>query len=183
MKTLSLFGAFVLIAAPAYAADIAVGVDGAHICCGACVKGINKALGKAKGVSDVKVDKDKKSISFTAADAKAARGGLVALARAGFYGKATVGGKAARFPGRPVKKGTKADTAVVRGPHICCPGCKKSIAAALKGVSGVENVACQKRSVKLTGKDIDVAAAVAALRKAGFAANYGTRKKPKKKSN
>ncbi|MFQ5731263.1 MAG: heavy-metal-associated domain-containing protein [Planctomycetaceae bacterium] len=182
MKTLSLLAAFVLVAStsPAVAADATV--ENMHICCGACVKGISKALGKAKGVSDVIVDKEKKSVSFKATDAKTARRGLVALARAGFYGKAKVDGKARRFPARRVKKGTKADTAVLRGLHLCCPLCEKGVKAAMKGVSGIEDITItrKKRTVKLTGKDIDIAAAVAALNKAGFSARYGQRKKPKK---
>ncbi|GAB4143514.1 MAG: hypothetical protein Tsb009_14670 [Planctomycetaceae bacterium] len=183
MKAFSMFAAVVLVATTTHAAEVSV--EGTHICCGACVKGIEKALGGAKGVSDVKIDKEKKTISFKAEDRKGVRSGIVALARAGFAGQIKIDGKAI---GRRKKKGKKAKARLVsnptlRGPHNCCPGCAKAIATALKGVDGVKNVQCEKRIIKITGDDVNVGAAIAALRKAGFAARYGTRKKPKKKKS
>ena len=161
------------------AADVSA--KGVHLCCGACAKAVATALGKVDGVTDAACDREAGTVTFKATDAKTARGGLVALARAGFYGKSPIDGKETRFPGRKAKEGTKSNTVALRGVHLCCGGCAKAAAAAVKGVKGVESVTCDnmKRTVMATGTDIDVAAAVAALNKAGFSARTGGKKKKK----
>ncbi|MCH7688584.1 MAG: heavy-metal-associated domain-containing protein, partial [Planctomycetes bacterium] len=70
-----------------------VSVKGVHICCGMCVKAIGGVLGKVDGVSDAKCDRDSKTVTFSASDAKTAKAGLRAILNAGFYGKATLDGK------------------------------------------------------------------------------------------
>ena len=178
MKTLIVGVMFttLLLASSTQAAEVSV--KGVHLCCGMCVKAVGTALGKVDGVTDAACDREAQTVSFKASDEKATTAGLRALARAGFFGKATVDGKAGKFPGGPPKKDRKADTVAVKGVHICCGGCIKAIAAAVKGLDGVENASCdiKTRTVTLTGKDISVAAAISALNKIG----YGGRV-PKKK--
>lgn len=168
-----------LSAAGTQAADVAI--KGVHLCCGGCVKAAGNALSKAKGVSNAKCDRDAQTVSFTATDAKAAKGGLRALARAGLAGSATIDGKATHFPHQRVKRGTKADTVTLRGVHLCCGKCVKAVESAANGVAGVTSVEVdkKKRSATLTGSGIDVNAAIAALNKAGFSGRI-PRKRNKK---
>ncbi len=169
------------VAANLQAAEVST--KGVHLCCGACTKAVAKALGKVDGVTDAACDREAGTVTFKAIDAKTATGGLRALARAGFYGKSTIDGKEARFPAPKIKPGTKSDKVALRGVHLCCGGCVKAAEAAVKAVKGVESVTTdsKKRTVTATGTDIDTAAAVAALNKAGFGARTGERKKKKKK--
>ncbi|MCH8829324.1 MAG: cation transporter [Planctomycetes bacterium] len=180
MKKFSLLFAVAIVAAsPVLVPAADVSLSGTHLCCGGCAKSVAKVLGGITGVEDAACDLKTKTVTFKAAEADIAKKALRALAKAGFYGTAKVDGKAVKFPAQKIKKGTKNDTVVLRGVHICCGQCIKAIAAAVKGVSGVESPACnkKKRTVTLTGKDIDVAAAIAALNKAGFSARYKTKKK------
>lgn len=145
------------------------------------MKAVGKALQKVNGVSDAACDREKKTITFKADSAKSAKAGLRALSRTGFYGAATVDGKEAKYPAQKIKAGTKSDTVALRGAHLCCGGCVKAVQAAMKDVKGVKSVTCdrKKRTITLTGSEIDAAAAVAALNKAGFSARHGKRKKKK----
>ncbi len=68
---------------------------------------------------------------------------------------------------------TAAET-TVKGVHLCCGGCVKGVDAALKGVAGVTNVACDRETMTVTfdsQKKGDAEAAVNALAAGGF---YGT---------
>lgn len=147
----------------------AVKMDGVHLCCGACIKGATAALDGVEGVSEVNVDKDERQITFEASDAKAARGGVRALAKAGFYGSASFNGKAIALK-NPVEAGTKANSATVSGVHLCCPGCFKAAEAALKEVEGVSEVTSNKdkKTIAVSGEGISLAGLIDALREVGF---------------
>src|SRR5438128_674721 len=97
----------------AQAADVTV--KGAHLCCPACVNAVKEALGDVKGVSDAAADQKEKTITFKAADDKAATDGINALAKAGFHGTATADGKELKYPAPDIKKGEKANTVVATG--------------------------------------------------------------------
>ena len=111
-----------------------VTVSKTHVCCGACVKAVEAALADVEGVSDAKCDRDTKTITFTVANADAAKSGVKALADAGFAGVARMGGERVKSPGPGVKKGTKADDVTFTGVHLCCGGCVKSAEADRKSV-------------------------------------------------
>ena len=64
-----------------------VKVSGVHNCCGACCKLIHEVLGKVEGVTEVSAKPKERDFTFDAANAKAARQAIGALARAGFHGK------------------------------------------------------------------------------------------------
>lgn len=180
MKRAALIVAAMLFAASTQAGDVKV--EGVHLCCGMCVKAVNEAMAKAEGVTEVAVDQDAGVVTFKTADAKTARQGVGALARAGFGGKATHEGKEVKLP-KGFKEDGAGDTVAIRGLHNCCPGCVKGITAALEKVEGVEGVSCEKRTCTLTGKNIKYSAVIAALNDAGLhgAINDGTApKKPAK---
>ena len=155
-----------------------VTVKGAHICCGSCVNGAKKALKDVDGVSSAAAERSGGTISFEAKDSKAAEAGIKALAKAGYFGKAAHGDKTLKFPKSGAKKDAKADTVTLTGVHLCCRACVNAAAKAAEDVKGVTKVDVDKteKTVKLTGKDIDVNKAVAALNGTGFFAKIEKKK-------
>ncbi len=208
MKTLSgLAIAVIVVSLPVSAHAVDVSFEKTHLCCGKCVKAVEKSLKKAVGVFDAKCDREKKTVTFKATDRKAAIRGIRALMDAGFFGTAKVDGtavklrepnrKAEHFSGtvrvdgvviKPVRSNVKAAKKVAKatfhGPHLCCGKCEKAVRSAVKTVDGVTTVAVdrKKRTVSVAGTNIDVAAVISALHKAGFSARYGTRQKRNAKS-
>ncbi len=160
--------AVALLAVPALGADVSV--TDVHICCGKCVKAVDKALGDVDGISGVRIDKKDGSVTFTAADGNAAEAAVASLAKAGFGGKATADNKAIPLPKIDVAEGTTADGLEITGVHLCCGKCVKGAQAALKGVDGVTKVEGDTKTgvVKIEGQGVDVRAALEALRKGGF---------------
>lgn len=59
---------------------------GLHLCCGGCVKGANGAVENVEGVSEVKVDKDAKTLELIGKEIDL-RSAFRALRKAGFYAK------------------------------------------------------------------------------------------------
>jgi copper chaperone CopZ len=160
-----------ILAFPLAAANAAsVIVKGVHLCCGACVQGVAKALKDVKGVSQLACDRDGKTVAFTAADDKAAKAGIAALAKGGYGGVAIHGGKPLAFPASGVKKGLKANSVTFVGIHLCCGGCVNGAKEAVEQLDGVTAIDVDRkdRTITVRGKDISVAAASAALFKGGF---------------
>ncbi len=173
-----------LLPLPALAGDVTI--EKVHICCPSCVKAIEGALSKADGVTDLKVDKDAGQVTFAATDQKSANQAFRRLAREGFAGTGTHDGKQLRLPKINVEEGTKADSVVLTGVHLCCGGCVKAASGAVGKVAGVSNVTGDEEasSLTITGSDIDIQAAITALRAAGFNGALKTDEaaKPKKKA-
>lgn len=156
--------AIALVGSAVWAAEVKI--TNVHVCCGACVKAVNATLKDVAGVSNSKAADDG-TVSFDAADEKAAAAGIAALAKAGFHGNAKSGDKALEFPAVVIEKGAKADAVTIAGLHLCCGQCYKATDAALKDLGTVTSDK-QAKTVTVTGKGIDVAAVIAALNKAGF---------------
>jgi copper chaperone CopZ len=149
-----------------------VSIEGTHLCCGACVKAVNQALTGVEGVTNVAVDQDAGTVKYDAADQKAARAGVRALAKAGFAGKAQHDGKEVRFP-KGVEQEGKGDSVTIRGVHNCCGGCAKAIEASLKAVPGVTTVKCDKKACTVSGTGISHTALIDALHADGFHGTIG----------
>lgn len=179
MKLLSIAAAAALLL-PAFGAVAQAGsvnVKGVHLCCGACVRDAGDALDGIKGVTDVVANRDAKIVTFKAADDAAAQAGVKALAEAGFHGKATHGDKPLPLP--PAGKYKKTDVApkvVFTGVHLCCGGCVNGAREALEDVKGAKQIDIDRTGsqVTISGDEINVAEAVAALNAGGF---HGTIKK------
>lgn len=147
-----------------------VEVKGVHLCCGACVTGVSKALDGVTGVSGVASDRESKVVTFTAADDKAAQAGIDALADAGFHGAATHDSKELKFPASGAKDGAKASEINIDDVHLCCAACVKAVDEVVSKVDGVSEVTSDRQasSVKVTGENVSVEAVVKALNDAGF---------------
>ncbi len=150
-----------------------VKIEGVHLCCGQCVNIAQATLKKVDGVSDGKADKDSGTITLMASDDKTAAAAIEALAAAGFRGKAKHGDKALAFPASNAASGAKSDSFAIVGVHLCCPSCYMAAEKALKSVSGVSSINADKKTktLEVTGKDIDMNAAISALFDAGFHAS------------
>lgn len=167
---------FAAAAMPARAAEVTV--QGVHLCCPACERAVLKALEDVEGVSQTACNRDSKLVGFRADGDKSARAGIDALAEAGFHGTATHGGQKLAFPDSGAKKGDRADRVTLAGVHLCCGACVTGARKSVEEVAGIAIIDIDRnaRTVTLTGKAIDVAAAVRALNAGGF---HGTVKPPK----
>lgn len=139
-----------------------------HLCCPACVRAVGATLGKVDGVSNASCDRAAKTVTFTAADDKAAKAGIAALVEAGFHGAAAHGDKKIELPGSGAKEGQKADKVDLVGAHLCCGACENAVKKALADLEAEITIDRKARNISLSGSGIDVNAAVAALNKAGF---------------
>ena len=157
---------FVLGVGHTVQAEESVTISKMHLCCGACVKGVEGALKKVEGAT-VTVDKDAATAVVTAPDRKSTRRALGAIARAGFHGVSD-NDKFAMPDNSGVKAGTVKRLELV-GIHNCCGGCNKAIKSAIASVDGVEADTAKAKSKTLVVEgEFDGLAVVQALNKAGF---------------
>lgn len=168
LKALPVLIVFVWGTLPAHSGQVEV--RGVHLCCGACVKGVEKALSGIEGVSNVASDRETKTVTFTAADDKAAKAGIEALAKAGFHGKARHGDDDLAFPASGAKEGSKASKISLSHVHLCCAACVRAVDEVVRKVDGVTNVTADRQAgtVEVTGENVSVEAVVKALNDAGF---------------
>lgn len=139
-----------------------------HICCGACVK----ALERAAKVNRVQIDvhQDEGTAILTAATYRDLQESLESIARAGFYGKIeddTQTGQLhfpeVRTPDGNVKKLT------VRHIHNCCRRCSDAIIEAIESVDGVTKNTVQPKQVDFVVEgDFDAGEVVEAIQNAGL---------------
>lgn len=165
-----LVSATLVLALSATASAGKVEVKGVHICCGQCVKLVDKALTGVAGVTNGKGDMAAKIVTFDAAADKAAEAGIKALADGGFHGAARHGDKDLAFPASGAKQDGKASSINLGSVHLCCGQCVTAVNKAVKAVDGVSDVAAdrEKFTVTVSGTNVSVAAVVKALNDAGF---------------
>jgi copper chaperone CopZ len=146
-------------------AETKVELSKTHICCAQCEKIVGKILDTA-GVKGT-ASKEKGSVSFTAADDKAAQKVIDELAAAGFHGD-TANKDIKVKDDSGVKEG-KVTSLTLKGIHNCCGQCNTAIKKAVKSVAGVESDDAKAKSDSLTVKgNFDALAVVKALNEAGF---------------
>jgi copper chaperone CopZ len=143
-------------------------VKGPHICCGNCVKAVQKLLDGIDGVSEVKADVKTKTVTFTAKDAAAAKAGIGALTKGGFAGTATSDGKDLKVDLPAVAKGDKVAKVSVKDVHVCCGMCQKAIKGLFDGSKVSFEGTGAQRTVTVEGADLYRGSVIDALRKAGF---------------
>lgn len=148
-------------------AETSVKLEGVHLCCKACVRGVEKAITTVEGASVV-ADRDAGTAVVTAPDKKTLRKGLNAIAQGGFYGVSKDSSMKVRDISGAKNKQVKKVT--IKGVHLCCNGCVYAVEDALDTVKGVTGNTLEKKveSFEVTG-DFNEKELFAALNKAGFA--------------
>lgn len=171
----SLLLVFALLAmmAGSVQAETKVELKGVHLCCGACVKAVAKAVSEVQGVT-AKCDQDAETVTLTATDDAAAQKALDALSAAGFHGS-TGNDKLAMKDDSGVKPG-KVKKLEVSGVHNCCGSCTTRIKTALKEVSGATSSTVKSKDSAFTVEgDFDAADLVKTLNAAGFHVKVATK--------
>jgi copper chaperone CopZ len=164
-RLLALAAGCALALAGAAPAETKVELKNVHLCCGACVKAAGAIL-KDAGVKGA-CDREKKTITITADDDKAAQKALDALAAGGFHGD--TGNKDLAIKDDSGAAAGKVKSVTVSGAHNCCPQCCRALKATVKKVEGVkEDTAKPKEKTFTVSGDFDAAALVKALNAAGF---------------
>jgi len=168
MKALALFavGTLVLASSGNVRAETKVEVKGTHLCCGQCVKEVNKIVAKVDGVTAT-CDQKTGTIVLTAKDDAAAQKALDGLAAGGFHGKTD--SKTLTFKDDSgVSKG-KVKTLTLEGIHNCCGRCNTTITATVGKVAGVTGNTAKPNSTTfdVTG-DFEAEDLVKALNAAGY---------------
>ncbi|MBS0208969.1 MAG: cation transporter [Planctomycetes bacterium] len=147
-------------------ADVKVTVSDMHLCCGACLKGVEKAIAPVTGAS-VTCDKDAASCTITAADDATAGKAVAALAAAGFHG--TIDNAKLAMTDDSGAPSGNVKRLQVSGIHNCCGSCTKAIKGAVKDVAGVKEDNCKAKETSFVVEgDFSASALVKALNEAGF---------------
>ena len=166
-----LLAAGLAVSTTAWAANTTVKLSGVHLCCNSCVKGVEKAVSKVKGVTAV-IDKDGQVVVLTAPEKATVEHGIDALVEAGYFGtsddpslkpKSVTGGKEGKVQGLTVE-----------GVHLCCGKCVKAVNDALGKVKGVKGTNAEKnaKSFQVEG-EFQAKDVFAALQKAGLTGRAG----------
>lgn len=142
-----------------------VTLNGVHLCCASCVKGVEKVAAKVKGATFA-CDKDAGTVTITADDAKGAQKAVDALVAAGYFGKSSDASVKAKSAGGSDAKVAKL---TLNGVHLCCAKCVTAVDKAIKSVKGVTGHTAEKNapSFDVTG-DFSAKDVLAALEKAGL---------------
>lgn len=150
--------------------DNQVEISGVHLCCGGCVAALEEALDEVDGLSELSIDREKRTARFRVPDAKTRTAALEAVARAGFYGTAMHGEEPVPMIADAEISETKTDRLVLTGVHLCCQSCTKAVVKAFEDVESIVAVDCdiEAGTVALTGKEIDAALVFEHLHQAGF---------------
>jgi copper chaperone CopZ len=153
------------------AADTSVKLSNVHLCCGGCVKGVEKAVASVSGATAVS-DKDAHTISISAPDQATAQKAVDAVVAAGYFGQSS--DPAINVEDKSGAKEGKIQTLKVTGVHLCCGHCVSDVKDALSKVPGVKGNTAAKgaESFDVTG-DFEAKDVFKALNKAGFAGKAG----------
>ena len=158
-----------------------VTVKGVHLCCGGCTAGATESLEAVKSVEKISCDLNSKVISFEVPDEKTAQLAIDSLAKGGFFGTATHGDKALKYPDAGAKKGAKANEVTIYGLHLCCDSCVTQAQEALTKSNRISSMEFDraKGTVRLIGQEIDLQETIGLLNKAGYYGHLNAPKKPK----
>ncbi len=155
----------------AFTAAIAVQADevkltNVHLCCGACVKGVEKVAAKVSGAS-VTVDKDGGTVTISSSSKAAIQQTVDALITAGYYGKSS--DASIKIAANTGAKDGKVQSLKVEGVHLCCGKCVTAVQDALGKVPGVKGNTAEKnvKTFEVTG-DFSPKAVFDALNGAGL---------------
>ena len=114
---------------------MSVKISAVHLCCGSCVKGVEKAVGEVAGAT-VAVDQDTETVTLTAAATATVQKAADALVAAGYFGKSS--DASVKMDATTGVKGEKVQTLKIKYVHLCCGKCVKAVNEALGTVGGVK---------------------------------------------
>ena len=154
------------VALSAQAADATAKISGVHLCCSACVKGVEKAVATVKGAT-TSVDADAETVSLTGPDTATVQKAADALVAAGYFGKS--GDANVKMTADTGATGKKVQSLKLEGVHLCCGKCVSAVDKAVKSVPGVKEHTAKKNaeSFEVTG-DFNDREVLNALQKAGL---------------
>jgi copper chaperone CopZ len=147
---------------------VIVTISEIHLCCGACVKAVEKAA--AVDGAQPQVSQDEGTAVLTGATYADVQEAINEIAKAGFCGKIEDDTQAGRvaFPEIKTPDGNVKKLAV-RHIHNCCRGCSEAIVEAIESVDGVKSNTVKPKQVEFVVEgDFDAGAVVEALEEAGF---------------
>ena len=141
-------------------------LEGVHICCNACVRAINEAVGDVEGAT-VACDRSAGTVAVTAPDLGTVQKAVDAIVEAGYEG--TPDNDEVKIKDDSEAPEGKVKELTLGGAHNCCRACATAINDTLKEVDGVDAVKVEPKGaeVVVTG-DFDAKAIVKALKDAGF---------------
>jgi len=148
------------------AADATVAITDVHLCCQSCVKGVAKAAANVNGLTAT-ADEDAGTVTLTGPDTATVQKGADALVAAGFFGKSS--DATIKLNADTGAKNQKVQSIRIKGLHLCCGKCVKTVNEVLGTVPGVTGNTAAKgaKTFEVTGNfnDKDV---FDALQKAGL---------------
>jgi periplasmic mercuric ion binding protein len=169
MKTvLTLAAAFGLLTGLSTNAEAAtkVTLSKMHICCGACVKGIEKAVADIKGVK-VEVSQKDKTTVVTGDSDEIVQKAINAIGDVGYHAESD--SKTLKMKDDSGAEKGKQKRVELTGVHNCCGGCNNAVKKAIKTVDGVEaDTAKANKDAFVVEGNFDTLELVTALNKAGF---------------
>lgn len=160
--------AFVAVAAltTAAQAEVSVTYSDVHLCCGACQRDVEKAVGEVAGAK-VSVDRNGGSVTISAADAKTVKAAAKSMADAGYHGVTDQAEYALVDDSNAGSEAVK--RIVLSGTHNCCGGCKVAIVDACEAVKGVQAVVIKSKETSCVVEgDFIPAELIKSLNAAGF---------------
>lgn len=143
-------------------ADASVTMNGVHNCCGACEKGITKAVTSVDGA---RVVIDGEAVTITGKNTPTMKKAVAALMEAGYAGT----GEGIDAPAAAASTKKLSGTTTVSGAHLCCGKCVKAVEGALKAVKGITGSKVESKAREFTVEgEFTEGELIAALNKAGF---------------
>lgn len=142
-----------------------VKLSNVHLCCGSCVKGVEKVAAKVSGAT-VAIDKDAGTVAISSSSKVALQQTVDALVAAGYYGKSSDSSIKLASSGA---KDAKVQSLKVEGVHLCCGKCVTAVQGAISKVPGVKGNTAEKnaKTFEVTG-DFSAKAVFDALNEAGL---------------
>jgi periplasmic mercuric ion binding protein len=169
--TLACFVFPLALGAAVSAADVSVQLNDVHLCCGSCVRGVDKAVATIDGATAV-ADKEAGTVVLTAADKPTLQKAVNALVAAGYFGVSN--DPAIKVDAGPAVEAAAVKSLNVSGVHLCCKTCVTAVNRALKKVPGVEGTTAVKGapSFEVTG-EFSPKAVIEALHEEGLSGKAG----------
>lgn len=152
------------------APKVTVTVTEMHVCCGGCIKVLEKAIAKVPGV-EAKVEQESGEegegmATMTAANYESIQKAVDEIAKAGFHGD--LDSDKVKFPPNKAPEGNVKQLEIAN-IHNCCKGCSKSINEALSGVKGITSKEVEpKKATFIIEGDFSPKEVVEKLQEAGF---------------